>query len=104
MAISIADGRHHDNSFLLSVRRDHSPIVTKEATMSQTVIKLHFAPARPSVRQRLEQAWVAFRAAQRAASTRRQLAALDDRALSDIGISRAQAQFLAETPVWDIHS
>ncbi len=36
------------------------------------------------------------------AATRRQLADLDDRALSDIGIGRAQAQFLAERPVWEL--
>ena len=71
--------------------------------MSQTVVKLHFTPSRSSLQVRLAHAWAAMRAAYRDASTRRQLAMLDDRALSDIGISRAQAQFLAEPPVWDIH-
>ena len=71
--------------------------------MSQTVIKLRFSPARPHWQDRLAHAWSALRAMQRAAATRRQLGALDDRALSDIGVSRAQAQFLAEAPVWDFH-
>ncbi len=71
--------------------------------MSQTVIKLHFTPSRAALQARLAHAWQAMRAAYRTPSTRRQLAMLDDRALSDIGISRAQAQFVAEAPVWDIH-
>ncbi len=41
----------------------------------------------------MTQAWQQHR-------TRRQLATLDDRALADIGISRAQAHFVAEGPVW----
>jgi uncharacterized protein YjiS (DUF1127 family) len=32
--------------------------------------------------------------------TRRQLAELDDRMLQDLGISRAQAQFEANRPIW----
>ena len=71
--------------------------------MSQTVVKLHFAPRRIGFQARLALAWQSVRHAYRDASTRRQLAMLDDRALSDIGISRAQAQFIAESPVWDIH-
>ena len=71
--------------------------------MSQTVIKLRFTPTRPSWQDRLALAWTALRTARREAATRRNLATLDDRSLSDIGISRAQAQFLAEPPVWDFH-
>ncbi len=71
--------------------------------MSQTVVKLRFTPARPTWQDRLAHAWTAFRVVQKDAATRRQLATLDDRALSDIGISRAQAQFLAEPPIWDTH-
>ncbi len=71
--------------------------------MSQTVVKLHFTPSRVGFQARLGLAWQAMRAAYQDVSTRRQLAMLDDRALSDIGISRAQAQFIAEAPVWDIH-
>ena len=68
--------------------------------MSQTVTPFRtIAPHRPaaprasSLWQRLLQAWLE-------AATRRQLATLDDRALQDIGVSRAQAQFEAERPVW----
>ncbi len=32
--------------------------------------------------------------------TRRQLSDLDDRMLQDLGISRAQAQFEADKPLW----
>ena len=71
--------------------------------MSQTVTKLYFTPRHSGLRALLAHAWEALRTAHREASTRRQLAMLDDRALSDIGISRAQAQFIAEPPIWDIH-
>ncbi len=71
--------------------------------MSQTTTKFRSAAARPTLRDRLAFAWTTFRAAYADAQTRRQLAELDDRSLSDIGISRAQAQFLAEPPVWDFH-
>ena len=71
--------------------------------MSQTVVKLRFSPAQPRWQDRLAHAWASLRAMQRDAATRRQLATLDDRALSDVGISRAQAQFIAEMPVWDLH-
>ncbi len=70
--------------------------------MSQTLGKLHFVPTRTSWRATIAHAWHAARAARQDAVTRRQLASLDDRGLSDIGISRAQAQFLAEAPVWDV--
>ena len=70
--------------------------------MSQTVVKLHFTPTRLSLRDRLAMAWQAVGAALQEQATRRHLAMLDDRALSDIGISRAQAQFVAEAPVWDV--
>ena len=70
--------------------------------MSQTVIRLSFPKAQPSWRDRLAQLWARFDAAWRDAEARRQLAMLDDRALSDIGISRAQAQFEAERPVWEL--
>lgn len=36
----------------------------------------------------------------RRSSDRAQLAALDDRMLADIGISRAEAEFLANRPFW----
>ena len=45
------------------------------------------------VRSRLAQAWRNY-------NSRRDLAALDDRMLQDLGISRAQAQFEANRPIW----
>jgi uncharacterized protein YjiS (DUF1127 family) len=36
----------------------------------------------------------------RRAKDRAQLAALDDRMLADIGITRAEAQFLSDKPFW----
>ena len=71
--------------------------------MAHTVVKLHFTSVRPSLSARLRHAWLALLAARQDAATRRHLAVLDDRALSDIGISRAQAQFVAERPFWDVH-
>ncbi len=70
--------------------------------MSQTITQLRFTPTRQTLRDRAARAWLAVRSAHANATTRRQLAGLDDHALSDIGISRAQAQFLAEAPVWDV--
>ena len=66
--------------------------------MSQTVVKLPFSPARPT----WPGLWHRIAAVWRDAATRRMLSQLDDRALSDIGISRAQAQFTVERPVWDL--
>ena len=71
--------------------------------MSQTFVKLHFTPAQSSWRDRFGRIWQLMRAKYEAAATRRLLGTLDDRALSDIGISRAQAQFVAEAPLWDVH-
>ena len=70
--------------------------------MSQTVIRFRSAPVQPRWQDRARQMWQRLLAAQAAAATRQQLAALDDRALSDIGISRAQAQFEAERPLWEL--
>jgi len=41
-----------------------------------------------------------LRAWRRRAKDRARLAALDDRMLADIGISRAEAQFLSDKPFW----
>ena len=71
--------------------------------MSQTIVKLHFGQSRPRWQDRLAQAWSSFQTFRRDAATRRLLSSLDERALGDIGISRAQAQFMAEAPVWDLH-
>jgi uncharacterized protein YjiS (DUF1127 family) len=35
-------------------------------------------------------------------ASRRHLAEMDDRTLQDLGISRAQAQFEASRPLWDV--
>ena len=72
--------------------------------MSQTVTKLHFAPAPLSLRDRAAVVLHRIGAAWREAATQRQLSQLDDRALEDIGISRAQAQFQVERPIWDLVS
>ena len=45
------------------------------------------------VRDRLERAWRNF-------VTRRDLAEMDDRMLKDLGVSRAQAHFEANRPIW----
>ena len=70
--------------------------------MSQTITKLHFTRTRPTMQARLSHLSHAIAMAWQAASTRHQLGQLDDRALSDIGISRAQAEFNVERPVWDL--
>jgi uncharacterized protein YjiS (DUF1127 family) len=59
---------------------------------------MHFPRARLSAlaahaRARLAEAWHNF-------TTRRELAEMDDRMLKDLGISRAQAQFEANRPIW----
>lgn len=71
--------------------------------MSQTVIKLQFTPVSITWSARVRQVWSTLRMQWQDAATQRQLATLDDRALSDIGISRAQAQFVAELPAWKFH-
>jgi uncharacterized protein YjiS (DUF1127 family) len=54
-------------------------------------------------RRRPGRAWLEFLARMVAAiETRRQLAAMDDRMLSDIGISRAEALREAERRPWDL--
>ena len=71
--------------------------------MSQTVTRLHFTPTQSGWQERLTHAWQRLRAGWRDAAARRRLGMLDDRMLSDIGVSRAQAQFVAEAPIWDFH-
>jgi uncharacterized protein YjiS (DUF1127 family) len=46
-----------------------------------------------ALRDRLAQTWRNF-------TTRRDLAEMDDRMLKDLGISRAQAHFEANRPIW----
>jgi uncharacterized protein YjiS (DUF1127 family) len=45
------------------------------------------------VRNRVARAWRNF-------TTRRDFAAMDDRMLKDLGVSRAQAHFEANKPIW----
>lgn len=71
--------------------------------MSHTVTKLHFNAPSIGSQPGLMRAVAWLRAVRQDAATRRLLGTLDDRALSDIGVSRAQAQFEAESPVWDFH-
>jgi uncharacterized protein YjiS (DUF1127 family) len=103
MSINIFDLPYQGNSFLLLPSSIHiEPIeATKEdLTMSGHTITTHSAP-RASLRAqfRLEAMFTALRQAWndalRAAASRRNLQRMDDRMLSDIGISRAQAQFEA---------
>ncbi|WP_158745459.1 DUF1127 domain-containing protein [Acidisphaera sp. L21] len=70
--------------------------------MSQTVTKLRIVPAQPRWQDRLVAVWHRIGAAWQDAATRRQLAELGDRELSDIGVSRAQANFMNERPVWEL--
>jgi uncharacterized protein YjiS (DUF1127 family) len=74
--------------------------------MSQTVTRLRVVPAQASLASRLAarlgQVWRGMLAARADAVTRRQLQALDDHELSDIGISRAQANFEATRAAWNL--
>ena len=73
--------------------------------MSSTVKPLGAVRSRPVAPPRTSR--IAHRAGQwilqawQAYTTRQALAQLDDRALHDLGISRAQAQFEAGRPFWD---
>jgi uncharacterized protein YjiS (DUF1127 family) len=74
---------------------------TKEdLAMSMTTLhgSMHFPRGRmmaftTHVGERIARAWRNF-------TTRRHLAEMDDRMLQDLGISRAQAQFEANRPIW----
>ncbi len=46
--------------------------------------------------------WPALRAMVQARQTRRQLAEMEDRLLSDIGVSRGTAREEAARPFWDV--
>lgn len=73
--------------------------------MSQTILHFRAASApspRPGWRAALARLWSELAEARGRAQTRRQIATLDDRGLSDIGLSAAQAQFVTERPVWEL--
>lgn len=50
----------------------------------------------------LQRAWTGMHQAFAAHETRRLLAQMDDRGLSDIGVSRAEAGYEADRPIWDV--
>ncbi len=75
---------------------DRSPERLKPAAVSHSVFTQHGLIERIA-----EAASVAF-AAYRTARERAQLARLDERALNDIGISRAQADYEAGRAIWDL--
>ena len=64
-------------------------------SLSRSIPAMHARPVSvvAMVRERLARAWRNF-------TTRRDLAAMDDRMLQDLGISRAQAHFEANRPIW----
>jgi uncharacterized protein YjiS (DUF1127 family) len=70
--------------------------------MSQTIVHLRATQVPSRQQSYLARLWQYITIAHAASVTRGLLADLDDRALSDIGISRAQAQFDAERPVWEL--
>lgn len=47
--------------------------------------------------------WHEFEHAMQVVISRRHLAEMDDRTLKDLGISRAQAEFEASRPIWNLH-
>ena len=68
-------------------------MTTISLTASQTVTLRRRADRPINLRTALARAWRNF-------TTRRDLADLDDRMLQDLGISRAQARFEANRPIW----
>jgi uncharacterized protein YjiS (DUF1127 family) len=57
------------------------------------------APAHGGIGSRLARAWHAWRMSRRVADAGRYLTEMDDHMLHDIGISRAQASFMASRPL-----
>ncbi len=66
-----------------------------------TMTQVRFVPSR-SGRAVLRQAWAVLMEMRRAHRTRRLLAEMDDRLLSDIGIGRGDALMEASRAPWDI--
>ena len=62
-----------------------------------------FTPRVPvaAVPSRLTRAWTEFNRIQLVYRTRHLLAAMDDRTLADIGVSRAEAGVELDRPIWD---
>ena len=65
---------------------------------SVTQIQRHSGPHRMS--HAIARLSTTLRGWRRRSKDRAQLAALDERTLADIGISRAEAEFLANKPFW----
>jgi len=60
------------------------------------------APAITSIRTALARAWATLGVWRRILRTRRDLAEMDPRMLSDLGISRAQAEFQLRATPWTL--
>jgi len=104
MVIKISDCFHLGNSFPLFPSLSHLPVIAScrkgDEAMATTTLhgSLHFPRDRVAAvagiaRARLASAWRNF-------TTRRELMEMDDRMLKDLGISRAQAHFEANRPIW----
>ncbi len=65
--------------------------------------QVHYLPTRSAGAPR-QGVWTWLRLMARARHTRRLLAEMDDRMLSDIGVSRADAHMEASRPAWDTAS
>jgi uncharacterized protein YjiS (DUF1127 family) len=112
MSINIPDAEHQFNSFPLSVSRQQIAWVdtsqgrtpAMSAHLSPAPITRGLIPAAPHLTLALRLAWRRFRRAYdqalREETSRRNLHRLDDHMLSDIGITRAQAQFEADRRPW----
>ncbi len=68
--------------------------------VSSLPVSLRLAPSRRR-RPVSVAVWTWLKTAGQARRTRRQLAEMDDRMLSDIGLSRSHAQTEAARPAWD---
>jgi len=77
-------------------------LVTDQEDPSMTVFTASFRTAStrssPSLSRRV---WSGVQQALVTHRTRHLLAAMDDRMLSDIGVSRAEAGYEADRPIWD---
>ena len=74
--------------------------------MSASIFSFPPTRSRPGLagllRRAWANAWANLKQAERVVASRRNLRRLDDRMLSDIGISHAQAEFEAERKPWEL--
>ncbi len=68
--------------------------------MAVVIIPVRTAHTRPGL-SLLQRVWAGLHQALVIRRTRHLLAAMDDRMLSDIGVSRAEAGYEADRPIWD---